>query len=192
MPGRTGHNYVERFQGTYMKTLEETTDEKCENCGKNMVKKWGRNGWFLACPGYPECKFTKNIGEDEVEETDEVCEKCGSPMAIRSGRTGRFLSCSAYPKCKNIRPLSTGIQCLKDGCSGYVVERRSKKGRTFYGCSEYPKCDFVSWNLPVKEPCPICKHPYLVIKTTQRDGTVKQCPEKTCKFKEPVEEIAAG
>jgi DNA topoisomerase-1 len=84
-----------------------------------LVKKWGRNGWFLACPGYPECKFTKSLnGEAKEETTEEVCDKCGSPMVIKNGRSGRFLACSAYPNCKNAKPISLGIHCPKDGCKG--------------------------------------------------------------------------
>ena len=172
-----------------IKEMEETSEETCENCGKQLVKKWGRNGWFLACPGYPECKFTKNIGETEEDNTcDEVCEKCGSPMVIKNGRAGRFLACSGYPKCKNARPISMGIKCPKPNCSGEVVERRSKRGKLFYGCTQYPNCDFVSWYLPINEKCPLCGNEFLVKKTTKRDGTTKQCLNKDCKYKEVIEE----
>jgi len=172
-----------------MKNMEETTDEVCDNCGKQLVKKWGRNGWFLACPGYPDCKFTKNLnGEAKEETTGEVCDKCGSPMVIKNGRSGRFLACSAYPNCKNAKPISLGIHCPKDGCKGQVVERRSKRGKVFYGCTEYPNCDYVSWYKPLNEKCPLCGHNYLVLKITKRDGTTKQCPVKICRYKESIEE----
>src|SRR5699024_11083605 len=91
------------------------------------------------------------------EPTDEVCEKCGSPMVIKLGRFGKFMACSGFPDCRNSKPLLTriGVDCPK--CQqGEVVERRSKKGRKFYGCERYPECDFVSWNKPIKTPCPEC------------------------------------
>ena len=59
--------------------LVETTEEQCEKCGKTMIARWGRNGKFLACSGYPECKNTKPIEEDAIEIVDEKCEKCGNP-----------------------------------------------------------------------------------------------------------------
>ncbi len=79
-----------------------------------MVVKWGRNGEFIACPSYPECKNTKNFkrddkGEIEIaveEEVDEACEKCGKPMLLRFGKFGKFLGCSGYPDCKNIQPAA--------------------------------------------------------------------------------------
>lgn len=171
-----------------LRDMEEVSEETCGNCGKQLVKKWGRNGWFLACPGYPECKFTKNLSENEVEKTDEKCPECGEPMVIKTGRTGRFLACSGYPNCKNTQPLSIGVRCPKEGCTGNVVERRSKRGKVFFGCSRYPQCDFVSWYRPINEKCPVCGSSYLFFKVTKRDGPHKQCPDKNCKYKEQVEE----
>jgi DNA topoisomerase-1 len=78
-------------------------------------------------------------------------------MVIKLGRYGKFLACSGFPECRNSRPLLTkiGVECPT--ChQGEVVERRSKKGRTFYGCERYPACDFVSWNKPTNQTCPIC------------------------------------
>ncbi len=143
-----------------VKTEEVGTDIKCEKCGKLMVIKWGRNGKFLACPGYPECKNTADFETREdgtivmmerVEEVMGECPKCGSPMIKKSGRFGKFLACSNYPKCKTTKPFLLDIKCSNDDCDGKLVERRTKKGRTFYGCSNYPKCDFATWKLPKKK-----------------------------------------
>lgn len=159
--------------------LQESTEEKCEKCGRAMVIKWGRNGKFLACSGFPECKNTKPLTEEEKpQETDEKCEKCGGNMVIKSGRFGRFMACSNYPTCKNTKPIPLGISCPK--CGSDVVARKTKKGRTFYGCSKYPDCDFVSWNKPVNQACPECKNNYLLEKYTQAKGNFLQCPE--CKI----------
>ena len=141
-----------------IKGTSEPTDIICEKCGKPMVIKMGRFGKFLACSGYPECKNTKEIPKENAEggahadETDEICEKCGKPMVIKTGRYGKFLSCSGYPECKNIKPIpvkhnKSKIPC-PTGCGGYLVEKRTKKGRKFYGCSNYPKCDYAAWTLP--------------------------------------------
>ncbi len=90
------------------------------------------------------------------DETDEVCEKCGKPMVIKVGRYGKFMACSGYPECKNVKKIinDTGAKCPK--CGGKIIQRKSKRGRVFYGCSEYPNCDFVSWDPPSKETCPVC------------------------------------
>ncbi|MBI1869888.1 MAG: type I DNA topoisomerase [Chlamydiae bacterium] len=94
-------------------------------------------------------KASKNIPtvKQEPIPTDQVCEKCGSMMVIRTGRYGKFLACSGFPKCRNIKSIDTGIACTKPGCTGKIVKRRSKKGRTFFGCTRYPECDFTTWDL---------------------------------------------
>jgi len=145
-----------------IKGSSEPTDIICEKCGKPMVIKMGRFGKFLACSGYPECKNTKELPKDkssgddagddaENEETGEVCEKCGKPMVIKTGRYGKFLSCSGYPECKNIKPIPVRLNKSKipcpTGCGGYLVEKRTKKGRKFFGCSNYPECDYAAWTL---------------------------------------------
>ncbi len=155
--------------------LTQETDIICEKCGGKMVIKWGRNGKFLACSGFPNCTHTKPLQE---EETDERCELCGAKMVIRSGRYGKFLACSNYPQCKSTKPLSTGVRCPRQGCDGYLVARRSKKRRTFYGCSRYPKCNFALWNMPVAKRCPYCGASYLVEKR-RRGESYLYCP--TCR-----------
>jgi DNA topoisomerase-1 len=89
------------------------------------------------------------------EETDLVCEKCGRPMIKKLGKYGYFLACSGFPECRNTMPLPYG-KCPREGCDGFVVERRTKRKRPFYGCSRYPDCDFMTWDKPAAEPCPNC------------------------------------
>jgi len=89
----------------------ELTGENCEKCGKPMVVRTGPKGKFAACSGYPECRNTKPLTEQQTqtsdtEPTDQACEKCGSPMVLRKGRYGPFLACSAYPKCRNTKKIS--------------------------------------------------------------------------------------
>ena len=90
------------------------------------------------------------------EETDFICEKCGRRMVVKTGRFGKFIACPGYPECKNIKKIvvETGAVCPK--CGGKVIEKKSKRGRLFYGCSNYPNCDFVSWDEPLNEKCPVC------------------------------------
>lgn len=113
------------------------------------------------------------------DETDEICDKCGKPMVIKYGRFGRFMACSGYPECKNVKKIlnETGAECPK--CGGKIISRKSKKGRVFYGCSEYPNCDFVSWDPPSKEKCPICGKTLM-----EKKGKVKElyCVTPECTF----------
>ncbi len=168
-------------------SLTEVTGETCEKCGSPMIIKWGRNGRFLACSAYPECKNTKPLADEQEElETDEKCPKCGSAMVVKTGRFGRFLACSAYPECKTTKPIPTGVKCPKEGCEGDVVEKRSRKGRVFYGCTNYPKCDWVSWYKPVDKECPQCGNNYMVEKVSKQRGPYYACP--SCKHKIYIEE----
>lgn len=167
-------------------SLTEKTDVKCEKCSAHMIIRWGRNGRFLACSNYPDCKSTKPLPEEEAQiKTNEKCEKCGSPMVVKTGRFGRFLACSAYPDCKTTKALTIGIKCPKPKCGGQIVEKQTRSRRLFYGCSKYPKCDFASWDKPVDEPCPVCNHPFMVFKVTKAKGEHKRCPE--CKHEVVIE-----
>ncbi len=176
--------------GQVLKNLQQETGEACPECGKALVRKWGRTRWFVACSGYPDCTYTKPNEDIETVETDEVCEKCGAKMVIKEGRYGPFMACSAYPKCKNAKPLPTGIKCPLPDCDGDVVQRRSKRGKVFYGCSKYPDCNFVAWDTPVPEQCPDCGSPFLVRKDYKRKGPTLKCPNKECKYSRKDEEAA--
>jgi DNA topoisomerase-1 len=93
---------------------------------------------------------------------------CGSPMVMKSGRYGKFLACSRYPECKSTKPITLGIPCPRDGCTGELSERRTrKKGKIFYGCSRYPECDFAVWEKPVEAECPACGFGYASVKRTR-------------------------
>ena len=153
------------------------TDEVCDKCGKPMVIRWGRYGKFMACSGYPDCRNTKEVGDDpgaSAEETEQLaagktCPACGGPMIVKTGRTGRFLSCKKYPECKTALPLGIGVDCPEPGCGGEVAERRSKKGRVFFSCTRYPDCKFAAWDRPRNKNCPECGGNFLVEKYG-RDG----------------------
>jgi DNA topoisomerase-1 len=178
-----------------VKREEIPTDFVCEKCGKNMVVKWGRNGNFLACQGYPECRNTKEVvkNEDDTWEivpeptTDEVCEVCGAPMAIKRGRFGSFLACTRYPDCKTTKAISLGVKCPRPGCGGFIAEKRSRRGKPFYGCSNWAKkgCDFVAWDRPIPQPCPVCQAKFVLKKETKR-GVTLRCME--CDWRQGVDE----
>ena len=171
--------------------------EPCELCGRDMALKRGRFGAFYGCTGYPDCKNIRKIDKKSGEaktvaqpvELDEICPKDGAKLVRRQGRFGEFVSCSNYPKCDYIQRETTGIACPNAGCKGEIVVKKSKRGKVFYGCSEYPKCDAVFWDKPVTDPCPKCNAPYVLEKTTKKDGTIHYC--NNCDYKEPVDAPAA-
>ncbi|UCF80447.1 MAG: type I DNA topoisomerase [Acidobacteriota bacterium] len=159
----------------------------CQNCGKAMKLRSGRYGKFYACTGYPECKTTVPLAgagrpAAPPKELDEACPKCGKKLVERMGRFGGFVSCSGYPKCKYIKPKTVGVPCPEEGCGGELAERTSKRG-PFYSCTNYPKCRFIVNYRPVPEVCPKCSAPFLLTKETKKEGKVKFCGEKKCKYK---------
>jgi DNA topoisomerase I len=172
-------------------SLQQEHDEKCPKCGKDLVVKWGRNGRFIACTGYPDCKFTKPLKEDMVE-TNETCDKCGSPMVVKTGRFGRFLACSRYPDCKSTKPLSTGVPCPNEGCTGTLVEKRSGRGKMFFGCSRYPECKFATWYRPLAQKCEKCGFPLLEQRISKKKGEYLQCPQCKATFGEQNQEAPQG
>jgi DNA topoisomerase-1 len=179
-----------------MKSLAEPTTEVCEQCGKPMVIRLGRYGKFLACSGYPACKASRPLKADGPSSTQvgvvttEVCEQCGSPMVVRKGRYGEFLACSAYPTCKVAKPMRLGIACPTAGCSGDLVQRRTKRGRLFYGCSRYPDCQYTIWSKPVPIPCPHCQAPFLVEQGSARKGKALRCVREGCGYESSAEALA--
>jgi DNA topoisomerase-1 len=135
---------------------------KCPKCGKPMVYRISRNGFFLSCTGYPECDGTLPVdrqGKPTVREVSEhKCPNCGREMIKRKGRFGEFLGCSGYsiknekgePSCNTIinldkdgKPqppkvkIQTSVACEK--CGSPMILRDSKRG-PFLGCSSFPKC----------------------------------------------------
>ena len=185
-----------------IKREEKATDQVCEKCGKPMVIKWGRNGHFLACSGYPDCRNTKEFTQNAdgsltivatTRPSDQVCPTCGSPMLIKRGRFGEFLACSRYPDCKTTSPISLGVDCPKEGCGGYLTEKRSRRGKVFFGCSNYSKtqCDFVSWDRPLPQPCPKCGAKFVVQKVSKA-GTRIRCLKEDCGYTADAESPEAG
>ena len=167
----------------------ETVEEipVCELCGKEMSLKKGRFGSFYGCTGYPECKNIRKIAKGDTKPAappvplDEICPKDGVHLVRRQGRFGEFISCSNYPKCDYIKRETLGIPCSK--CGGDIAVKKSRRGKVFYGCTNYPKCDEVYWDKPVTQACPKCAAPYLLEKTTKKDGTFRYCKNEDCDYK---------
>lgn len=105
-----------------VKIADEVTDVICENCGRNMVIKYGPHGKFLACPGFPDCKNTKPY----LEKIGVKCPKCDGEVVIKKTKKGRiYYGCSNAPECDFMswnKPSS--IACPK--CGSYMVEKGNK------------------------------------------------------------------
>ena len=131
-----------------------------------------------------EASIEKVAIEDQV--SDVPCEKCGAMMVYKMSRYGRFLACPNFPACRHTLalPNNIGVPCPK--CGGELLERISRKGRKFYGCEKYPECDFVSWDRPVADRCPVCGS-YMVLKRGGKDTLYHVCANETCRHRVQVE-----
>ena len=146
------------MEGQRVQIRAEETEEICENCGSKMVIKFGRFGKFLACPNYPECKFTKPI----VEDTGVECPLCGARVVKKKSKRGYgYLGCEKNPTCSFMTwdkttkercpdcggPIfrhydretgETTMVCYKEGCgySKFVSKRTPRKKKTETAAAE--------------------------------------------------------
>ena len=105
-----------------VKIEDEVTDVVCEECGRNMVIKYGPHGKFLACPGFPECKNTKPY----LEKIGVACPKCGKDIVLRKTKKGRkYYGCEDNPECDFMSWQKPSTEkCPK--CGSYMVEKGNK------------------------------------------------------------------
>jgi DNA topoisomerase I len=186
---------LQDFYGPFQRRLAEGADRSqeivrdtvstdagpCPECGSELAVRWNRAGRFLGCTGYPGCRYTHPLDDEQKAEpkpTGEPCPKCGAEMFEREGRFGPFIACGNYPKCKHTQPRTVpGLSCPACG-EGAVGEKRTRKGKPFWGCTRYPDCDWSIWDEPVPRRCPNCEGPFMVRKSTKARGDFLRCP--TC------------
>jgi len=135
-PFKTTVDDVSKSIESYKGTLDEQTDFTCEKCGKPMLKKLGRFGFFLACSGFPECRNTKSIPLAK-------CPKCDGDIVARKtkGRGKEFYGCTNYPECdfiSHFKPINQN--CPK--CGFFMVEKYDKKNGAHKACIN-PDCDYL-------------------------------------------------
>lgn len=189
------HNIEETVQRKDV--TQEELNEDCPECGSKLSIWLGKRGRFIGCTGYPGCKYTRNLNNNDGEAAAESeivagrkCPTCESDLVVKAGKYGKFIGCSGYPKCKFIesldKPVDTGVECPE--CKkGHLMKRKTRYGTFFYACNVYPDCKYAVKYPPIAEACPKCDWPILTISTTKRRGTEKACPQKTCGFTEPHE-----
>jgi len=160
--------FLKKFYGPFQENLDKAHEAmshakaetqpapyECPECGGKTMYRFGKNGRFLSCANYPDCKYAAPIDREgkpqEPELTEVACPDCGKPMLLRKGRFGPFLSCSGYPDCKGIvnidrkgfvtppkvPPLETDLPCPK--CEAPLNLRNGKRG-PWLSCSNFPKC----------------------------------------------------
>ena len=116
-----------------VKIEDEVTDVVCEQCGRNMVIKYGPHGRFLACPGFPECRNTKPY----LEKVGVACPICGKDVVLRKTKKGRkYYGCEDNPECEFMSWQKPSNQkCPR--CGSYMVEKGNKL------CCSNEQCGFV-------------------------------------------------
>ncbi|MCR5437539.1 MAG: type I DNA topoisomerase [Treponema sp.] len=118
--------------------LDEQTDKVCELCGKPMIKKLGRFGFFLACSGFPQCHNTKSIPLAKCP-----CKGCGGEIVERKskGRGKSFFGCTNYPTCTFISHFKPIDQYCPE-CGWFLVEKFDKKNGSYKSCIN-PDCNYL-------------------------------------------------
>jgi DNA topoisomerase-1 len=174
---------------TDIKRMEKPIEEACPKCGKGLVIKWGKHGSFIACTGYPDCTYTRELTVDlpDVDKADlteqgdeEYCENCGRPMVLKKGRFGTFLACTGYPDCKTTKQIG-GTQKKADQpldekcpqCGNNLVMKTGRYGE-FTACSNYPTCKFVKQKT-IGVKCPECTDGEVVERRSKKGKTFYGC-----------------
>lgn len=127
-------------------SLDEPTDKICELCGKPMIKKLGRFGFFLACSGFPECHNTRSVPLAKCPKPG-----CNGEIVARKtkGRGKEFYGCTNYPECdfiSHFKPINQN--CPQ--CGQFLVEKYDKKNGTYKACIN-PECNYLHTAEEAKE-----------------------------------------
>ena len=140
-------NKIKKEVSKLKEEIVEKVDKECPKCQRPLVIRWGKYGKFLACSGFPECKYSENI---IVEKSNKKCPECGRDLIIRHGKYGKFLACSGYPDCRHTENLSHDIPCRV--CGGEIIIISTRRGKV-YKCK---KCEYSTFYPPIEEKCPTC------------------------------------
>lgn len=189
------------------------TDVECPKCGSNLQKIWYRSRYFYGCSKYPDCDYSApaeeiNFNKDDYADDfdwDQKCPNCNADMKIRYGKYGPFMGCTTYPDCRGIVniPKKGEVviapedmpECPAIDCTGHIVARKSRFGKTFYSCSTFPECDVIVNELEqLQSKYP--DHPRTPYqkkaKKTKGTGKRGRPPKKGKKEKKPRKKMAAS
>ena len=134
---------------------QDEVGRKCPECGEELIRKVGKFGKFVACSGYPVCRYIDKSVKEGDDEIDKDCPECGGKLVQKRSRFGAFYGCSNYPKCKHIDKEASssvkdsgGVALKSEGkcpeCGKDMVKKFSKKTKkNFIGCSDYPNCKYI-------------------------------------------------
>ncbi|CCB92169.1 DNA topoisomerase 1 [Waddlia chondrophila 2032/99] len=162
---------IKDFWESFYPTLEEAeknafvpkilTDIDCPECGSKLQKVWFKSKYFYGCSSYPDCSYSAPAEEILFNKEDyaegfnweQKCPLCQSEMKVRHGRFGAFLGCTKYPECRGIINIPKKGEeiinpedlppCPATDCTGQIVARKSRFGKTFFSCSSFPDCDVI-------------------------------------------------
>ncbi len=159
----------------------------------------GSEHWVNVLDGFYD-DFERNLKKVESEmdgvrlkvpdeESDEICPQCGRRLVVKSGRFGRFLACPGYPECDFTMPLVVEMPGKCPKCGGRIFKRTGRSKKTgkqyfFYCCEhrsekdESKRCDFITWDVPVKDNCPVCGQ--TMFKTSGKGAHKPFCINETC------------
>ena len=175
--------------------LAKPLGRMCPKCGESeLLLRSGRFGNFIACSGFPKCKYTEqcdeegNAVEKKEQTADEKCDKCGADMIVKNGRNGEFLACSNYPDCKNTKSINVEEKTSETpcpDCGGTISLKNSRRG-PFWGCNNYPECKFISKFEPTTIKCKEKGCKGVLAPRTYRNKEVYECVK--CKARTPREE----
>ena len=147
--------FIEEFDKVSKIMYKESfveTGEKCPVCGAPLVIKEGKNGQFVGCSNFPECKYVQKPENEGPAPTPigEKCPECGGELLLRNKNGNSFITCANFPKCHytrkvlttNVSPVIEEEKRIKDcpDCDGYLVKKKGRYGY-FLGCINYPKCN---------------------------------------------------
>ena len=142
----------------------EETDIVCSKCGeRKMVVRWSRNGKFLGCSGFPECKNAMPLTEEgepqpvpEPQATDWKCPRCGAGTELKHGPYGEYIDCVKRDakECDFRASKPVDVACPEEPETGQLVAKRTRRG-VFYGCWNYPDCTYTTNSIEAGKLSPV-------------------------------------
>ena len=162
-------------------------DETCPKCGKPLVIKSGKIRPVQGLLRLPRMRLQGQHDQEGGRPARGEMPDLRGPArpARRAGSAGSSPARTTRTANTSRRSSTdTGIAC-PSACGGTILKRKTRRGKFFYGCSSFPKCRFATWDEPVAKPCPKCGKPFLLQKTSKKEGTYVHCVDEACGYRDP-------